>query len=261
MSTDQQEVPAWLGKLDRKVLMAATAEQTGLDDFGDERFIEQLSFEARGDGLFYRMPEYTAWLRSRSAAYCYQYLRDLLRYLQWQDGGRRGRPWVLKSPPHLGHIDQIFETFPGATIVHCHRDPATVVASFCSLIDQIRVSRGIEVVDREQLGAYRLHFCVEDWSRNLELRAACPADQIFDVTYDEIVSDTPGIINRIYASRGMTIREEALSSMAAWEQENPQGRFGLHDYTLESYGLTRQQVNHAFGDYLARFPEVARQRA
>ena len=48
---------------------------------------------------------------------------------------RGPRRWVLKTPQHLENLGPLLRTFPDATIVWCHRDPVTVVASFCSLIE------------------------------------------------------------------------------------------------------------------------------
>jgi hypothetical protein len=65
----------------------------------EEILLIQMTFEARGTALMYRVPSYVAWLDERPGSYQFEYLRDMLRYLQWQDGGRRDRPWLLKSPP------------------------------------------------------------------------------------------------------------------------------------------------------------------
>jgi len=47
-------------------------------------------------------------------------------------------PWVLKSPSHLGHLDGLLAALPDAVIVHCHRDPLEAVASYASLVFNVR---------------------------------------------------------------------------------------------------------------------------
>ena len=49
----------------------------------------------------------------------YEYMRDVLKVLQWQHGPNR---WVLKSPQHLEQLGPLMATFPDATIVMTHRD-------------------------------------------------------------------------------------------------------------------------------------------
>jgi hypothetical protein len=79
-----------------------------------------------------QVPSYFKWWLARphcERAHLYDYLRLILQCVQWQDGGRKDRPFVLKSPMHLGEMPSLLEAFPNATVVHCHRDLNTVVAS------------------------------------------------------------------------------------------------------------------------------------
>ena len=41
--------------------------------------------------------------------------------------------WMLKSPFHLPYLEELFATFPDATVIWTHRDPAECIASACSL--------------------------------------------------------------------------------------------------------------------------------
>lgn len=222
----------------------------------EEALLIQMTFEMPGNGLFFRMPDYVDWVNRRSQRYPYEYLRDLLRYLQWQDGGRRDRPWVLKSPAHLGRPQRVLDAFPGALVVHCHRDPAEAVPSLCRLIEHIRLSRGIAANDLGELGEHMLRYCLHEWDANLDARAGLPAAQIVDLHYKRIVRETPAAIAELYDMRGVTLSADAQRAMADWERDNPHDRFGTHEYTLERYGLTRERVHDTFSAYLERFPFV-----
>jgi hypothetical protein len=48
----------------------------------------------------------------------------------WQRPGR----WLGKTPHHLENLDALLDVFPDAKILHTHRDPVRVVASFASMI-------------------------------------------------------------------------------------------------------------------------------
>ena len=39
----------------------------------------------------------------------------------------------------------------------------------------------------------------------------------------------------------------------SWRAENPKGKRGTHQYTLDEYGLDRSTVADAFADYTQRF--------
>ena len=61
----------------------------------------------------------------------YEYLRTILKVLQWLRGGER---WVLKSPQHLEQFGPLVSTFPDATFVVTHRDPASVTVSMATMV-------------------------------------------------------------------------------------------------------------------------------
>jgi hypothetical protein len=46
--------------------------------------------------------------------------------------------------------------------------------------------------------------------------------------------------------------------MRAWLEDNPQDKFGKHEYKLARFGLTEQTVRSLFERYLARY-EVERE--
>ena len=49
-------------------------------------------------------------------------------------GGEPDRRWLLKHPPHIAHLDVLFETFPDALVIQTHRDPGKAIPSLCSLV-------------------------------------------------------------------------------------------------------------------------------
>lgn len=202
--------------------------------------------------LFFRAPSYTTWLLQQPQQPLYDELKLLLQHLQWQDGGRQGRPWVLKSPMHLGRIDALLDVFPRATVVHCHRDIATSMTSSCNLIAAARLMR-TDDLDPHEVGDFLLGFLSGEWDRNLAQRAALGDDpRIVDVDYAAIRDDAFAVISDIYRTRGTTLSTEARSAMAGWE-ETHHARAGDYQHSDEYYGLTPQRVERAFSSYLQKF--------
>ena len=74
------------------------------------------------------VPRYRSWLDVQDVAPAYRWLRRMLQLLQWQKRlrGEVPRPFVLKTPDHLGHLSTLLDEFPDAHIVHTHRDPLEV---------------------------------------------------------------------------------------------------------------------------------------
>jgi hypothetical protein len=224
----------------------------------EDALLQQLTFRSIAHGLFNRVPSYMDWVMAADRAPTYEGERRALQLLQWQDGGRQDRPWVLKTPVHLGALDTLFATFPNATVVHCHRDLDEAIPSFCRLIEVVRLARGSASVDCLELGRFLSEWCGELWARNIAQRDGLNEAQILDVRYETIRDDVASIIAAIYDRRGESLGQEALNSMAEWERHNPPHRFGKHVYSLERYGLTPVTIDKALSAYLDHFAAEAR---
>lgn len=202
------------------------------------------------------VPSYKAWLQTQSMRGTYDYTRRLLQYLQWQDGGKRGRPFILKSPVHMGTVDLLIEFFPAATLVFTHRDLCTAFASICRLLES---TWGLyaDVVDRNEIGRAARDVFLAELNKHLELRDRLGARlRIFDVQYEQIRSDPLGVIGEIYRRAGRELDPERRKAMREWEAANPQHTAGKLDYRLEDYGFTRADVEACCRVYFQRFGDI-----
>lgn len=235
------------------------AHPMAAEETEEDVFMMEMSFEGILPLTQYRVPSFHAWVRNRPRQGFYAFEKILLQYLQWQDGGRRGRPWVLKATTHLGGLQALIDTFPDATLVHCHRDVGTSMAS------TIRAAEGFRglmanALDPVALGADYLRIYANEMSAYLPQREALheqlgSPSRFIDVRYGDIVHDPITVIRKLYAARGWTLMPAGEAAMLAWQDENPQYRYGKISYSLERYGLTTAEVEQAFADYRIRFAQ------
>ena len=115
-----------------------SAHPTMAEDADEDLLMMPMTFETLMLYMLNPSRQYYEWIKQRRLHHTYRYLARLLKYLQWQDGGKRGRPWVLKTPVHIGNLDALLEVFPKATLMHCHRDVTEVMPSFCRLEEVAR---------------------------------------------------------------------------------------------------------------------------
>ncbi|EHB55622.1 hypothetical protein MycrhDRAFT_2816 [Mycolicibacterium rhodesiae JS60] len=222
------------------------------DEPEEEVLLLEMTCRSPSAVLFFRAPTYTSWLLDQPQRPLYEELKLFLQHLQWQNGGRKGRPWVLKSPCHLGRINAILDVFPGATLVHCHRDIATSMTSTCNLIAAARLMRTDEL-DPLEVGSSMLDLWSREWAANLEQRQQLGKDaQILDVNYGMIRYDALAVIRDIYSSRGAQLSAESEASMLGWEDTH-HARTGDYQHSAEYYGLTKERIDEAFADYCTRF--------
>jgi hypothetical protein len=183
-----------------------------------------------------------------------EFLRTVLKYLQWQDGSpeRSSRPWVLKSPIHIGNIETMRAVFPGATFVFCHREIETLMASLCRLVE---VAAGMvsDSVDRLALGAELLAYWSGEWVRGLAQREQLDDASYIDLRFEAINRDGVAAAEQVHRLAGLTFDDAARDAAIAWEASTPQHVGGSHEYRLGDYGLTEGDVREAFTSYRDRF--------
>jgi len=218
----------------------------------EEYFGMELSFLSNLNTSSFYTPAYERWLDRQPFDSWYAWLEKLLQYTQHSERAS-GRPWVLKAPHHLGYLPLLFERFPGTTIVHCHRDPVTAVASFCALLQASRRSTS-SLDDPQEIGRYVMRIYATRMQRYLRDRAALESHARFiDVAYAEIVNSAPDVIARCYAAAGLDLPASSLQEMQHWEAANQQHAHGRHRYELADFGLSSASVETAFSAYHQRF--------
>jgi hypothetical protein len=196
-----------------------------------------------------RVPGFSRWLEAQDVLPAYRYLKKLLQLLQWQRPGKR---WVLKSPHHLEYLDMLFTVFPGAKIVQTHRDPAITQASFCSMIAH---GRGVfsDAVDPTEIGREWLRKVGRLVKRALEARRRWGEDRFLDMYYRDLVHNPMEQVERVYDFAGISLSPRTRERIDQARGVNVRNKFGIHNYRLEDFGLTREMVAAEFSEYRGRF--------
>jgi hypothetical protein len=200
------------------------------------------------------LPSYRAWIDRHGARPAYRYLKKLLQYLQWQKKrrGERASRWVLKAPTHQGTLDLLFETFPGAVVIHTHRDPLETIPSVASMYFSLW-GLNTDAPDPLEIGRQVLDRYGRAAERGVELRERLPADRFLDVSYRDVARDPIGVVRGIYARIGRALSPAAEGAMRAWVEKNPREHRPPHEYSAEKFGLTREAIERGTARYRARF--------
>lgn len=199
--------------------------------------------------------DYRAWLDTADFAPAYDHLHRMLQLLQWQKR-RRGESaatrWVLKTPAHLGYLDDLRRTFPDLHLVHLHRDPVETIPSGASLNSTLHAMHA-DTVDRERIGRQWLERMGWTNDRAMATRDRWGVDApVTDLRFEDAVADPIGSMRAVYAAAGMTLTSEAEAAMRSWLERRPR-ETGRPDYAAETYGLSEGMIRERFGAYESRF--------
>jgi hypothetical protein len=200
------------------------------------------------------VPSYGRWLLATDQRSAYEYHRLALQVLQ--NGGVRGR-WTLKSPHHAIALDELTAVYPDARLVLLHRDPVALCASVCSLITEL--SGCFSDADHRAYITEHWEAMLEESIRRVDaFRVAHPEHPIVDIQYDDLVRDPVATVASIYESIGAALDSTAHEAMTAYAAAHPRGSLGVHDYTLEQYGLDAAEITERFSGYVNRYNVVSR---
>lgn len=197
--------------------------------------------------------QYYQWVIQRPRMANYRYLKRMYQYLQWQDGGRRGRRWITKNVQHIASLEELVQCFPRATIVQCHRDPRESIPSLAKLTQTLWAEL-VRDPDPAFVGA-----CMLDWWGHaidlyLETRDRMGDRlRIIDMPYERIRNDAVGAAIAVAKAAGVAIDADKEALLRGWEDANPQHKHGRNDYSAAQFGLDEDIIAKRFAAYIDRF--------
>jgi len=201
------------------------------------------------------MPSYARWLADKPRTIFFRFLRDVLKYLQWQGLASPDRPWLLKSPNYNGLELQLLDIFPNARFVVANRSPLQTLASMCKLVSCFRQAYGSPEVDNDLIieGNYR------SMAAHLANRRQHPELPILDLRFEDIVGAPPEAIERVYEHAGMELTDAARNRMLAWNEENRMHKLGEFKYSLQDAGLEEAVIRERMAEYFDLLDKLARE--
>lgn len=208
--------------------------------------ILETSFQSINPLTMYRIPDYYPWYLAQDSLFAYKVHKMFLQHLAWRNPRTR---WVLKVQEHAYHLPSLFKVYPDAMLVQPHRDPVTVQASICRLIEVLR-STAIEHQDRKALGQELLHLWHDGQVRMMAYRKANPDLPVHDMRYKDLAADPVAAVRGVYDFAGMDFTRETEKGIRGWLADNPAGKHGKHVYALADYGLTEDEVRSVYADYI-----------
>jgi len=78
---------------------------------------------------YVELPSFVKWLHTQPLGSVFDFLRDAMKYLQWQGLASPDKPWLLKAPIYNGMELEILRVFPKAHLVMPHRSPLVTLPS------------------------------------------------------------------------------------------------------------------------------------
>ena len=198
------------------------------------------------------VPGYRDYYFSKDQTPHYEYMRDVLKLMQYER--KDTRPWVLKCVQNPEQLPALKHALPDATVIFTHRDPVAVIQSCSTMIAWGHRMLRTKVDPRLVIDYWTDRFerllrkCVEDrdiWGPN----------QSMDVLFHEYMADQEGTVARIYDHYGWDFTNQARSEIRGFLDSHKRGKHGRVRYKLkEHFGVSAEEIRERFDFYFDKFP-------
>lgn len=198
------------------------------------------------------VPSYMQWWAGQDFRQQLEFIKQALKYIQWQFHDGDTRPWILKCPLYPGHEPLLAEVFPGAKFVATHRHPAIVISSAASLY--LAYTQAYSDVSRKTIaGPMWCDIMASLYENYVSVRDKNPQLPMLDVSYSKNICDGISVMENIYSHLGIPLSDKARLAMIDWEKRNGQHKLGAHKHSLSDFSLSEEMVSQRCADYIQRF--------
>ena len=157
---------------------------------------------------------------------------------------------MLKSPDHVFALDALRKVYPDAPVIMLHRDPLKVIASVAKLTEMLRRPFTLQL-DRARIGREVCDRWADGAERMVSVGGA--AGGMLHLQYADLVGAPLHAVRRVYSHCGLTLGAEAEQRMRESLRRAPRGGYGVHQHSLEAFGLDPLQVREQFVRYMQAF--------
>jgi hypothetical protein len=169
------------------------------------------------------------------------YYAEIVKKHIYAHGGRR---YISKNPSHSPKVKTLHLQFPDAKFINLVRNPLQVIPSSISLYSKHCRRYG------DPKEEYNLQESVIEHSKHWYLYPhqylkTLPANQYIRVSYQDLVSDPKGTVERIYDQFGFELSPE-FSKVLDQEAQKSKSFKSKHKYSLRKMGISKERILREF---------------
>jgi hypothetical protein len=238
----------------------------GIDKAEEDEATFALAFQTPAINLFVPYPEELEQLNffdlqpKEDRRRFMQFYREVVQRHLFANGP--DKTFINKNVFFGARIRSVLEEFPDAIFVYMIRHPYEALPSFLNMWRDKWKVHSPEIDDESPQAKALVKLAFDYYRYALACRRHVPRNQFHVVSYDDLVADPRGTVERIYDKLGFEISPAFAQELDAATSKQ---RFyeSTHEYSLEQFGLTKREVYEALRDVFDEFgfdPELETER-
>ncbi len=185
---------------------APTEDEVGLANLGPESYFHAVYFPR------HFASEYRDGLAGTPAP---PRIRAIRRYVAALGRRARGRPLLLKNPAYTAQVSTLLTLFPGARVVHIHRDPRAVFDSSRRALHRTMRELALQDYAEADIDAAVLETYPLVMRALREQAADLPPSTFAEVAYEDLTADPQGVLRRLWRQLDLPSPPGALARVEA----------------------------------------------
>lgn len=165
------------------------------------------------------------------------------RFMYAADGNRT---YLAKNVMSTGRFKTLLQRFPDAKIIYVARHPYDAVPSFASMFTAMYKLASPEMRDDAPPKKAWARLGIDFFKYSQEMKKVIPVTQFLELRYDELLNDPQGTVLKIYKHFNWKPPEKFLERLSR-EQVRNKNYKSAHEYSLEQYGFTKQEIYEELG--------------
>jgi hypothetical protein len=161
----------------------------------------------------------------------------------------KNKTYLAKNVFSTSRFKTLLQRFPDAKVIYIARHPYDAVPSMASMFT-ILYSKKIagDAPPRMAWAQYGIDF----YKYARELRKTVPTGQLAVVKYDNLLTDPQQTVQDIYRHFNWTPSQKFLERLSKEQARNSSYK-STHEYSLEAFGLSKEQLNAELGEVMDEF--------
>lgn len=159
------------------------------------------------------------------------------------------KTYLAKNVMSTARFKTLLQRFPDAKIIHIARHPYDAVPSMASMFTMMYSKKIPETHPSKRVWA---QYGIDFYKYSKEMRNTIPAPQFFSVKYDDLLSRPEVTVKNIYAHFNWPVSKELQQRLSKEETRNRNYK-STHEYSLEEFGLSKQEIYRELGDIMDEF--------
>jgi len=150
----------------------------------------------------------------------------------------------------------MLEEYPDVKVILTHRNPLKTLPSLCRLKESWCIAFDKDdSFDKHPFGETQKIYVENCIMKPLKYRKehSEKESQFFDCLYKELFSDPIAMVKKIYQHFDLEYTDEFEKRMRAYLENNKQGKYGRHKYSLEEYGFDGEALYQDYKEYMVHY--------